>query len=686
MKTHSPNSLSPAFARATCSAKLRIFDKRFLVLAAASLVCLPTAQGAILIASDPDPVTNDLFGSSVGISGTTAIVGAYVKDSQRGAAYIYTGVDSGTPTEILKLTASDRAEYDQFGYFNSAGISGTIAIVGAYGKEVNPSILPKDTGAAYIYTGVGSNDPIETKLTASDAAHEDNFGWSVGISGTTAIVGAYRKDSNKGAVYVYTGVDSVTPTQKTKLIATDAVSGAQFGYSVGISGTTAIVGAYGNQGSPNIQGAAYIYTGVGSDNPIEKHKLTASDGAVGDGFGCSVGISGTTAIVGARAKDSNAGAAYIYTGVGSDNPTQTKLTASDNPAEVGYFGNSVGISGTTAIIGAFAKDSYKGAAYFYTGVDSGTPTEILKLSASDGVSGDSFGRSVSVDGDNFIVGANYAASRTVDGTVVYGGGRAYVGQVSTFTTVNVGNVTRLTEGLSFVSKTDWIIGDTTSDNTVILSKFKNVGYAWHSDIATVTATGKAVYIGKSASARSNTLVVEGILRTNKIYIGSANGANNNTLIVSANASKGGTSGQIKADEIYIGSESSHGNVLQLEGAVSVALVAPTTVWLHRGNMLIIQEIHAGAGPEGEDLPLTPTEAVTALAGVQLKAGWLPDSESSIIAANAEQLISTSTSPDMPGYTIVLAAGSTPEPSTYALWGSSLLAGLVFLRRRRRRKG
>ncbi|MDR1496824.1 MAG: PEP-CTERM sorting domain-containing protein, partial [Puniceicoccales bacterium] len=255
----------------------------------------------------------------------------------------------------------------------------------------------------------------------------------------------------------------------------------------------------------------------------------------------------------------------------------------------------------------------------------------------------------------------------------------------------------------FVSQTDWIIGNTTSNNTVTLSKvyssknnletWDSTIFGWFPDIADVKATGKAVYIGKSNGTSGNKLIVEGILRTNKIYIGSANGANNNTLVVSANTLKGNVSGNIKADEIHIGSESSHGNVLKLEGDLSFVLTDPTTILLHKGNMLIIWGISEGSSPEGEELPLTPAAAATMLAdaSVQLKAGWLPDSGSLIIAANAESLISTSTSPDMRGYTIIRANGAggppgTPEPSTYALWGSSLLAGLVFLRHRRRRKG
>jgi MYXO-CTERM domain-containing protein len=609
----------------------------------------------------------------VGISGTTAIVGAWGEGSYyTGAAYIYTGVDSGSPIQTqFTCSGTGAGNEDWFGY--SVGISGTTAIVGAPAKNAF-------TGAAYFYTEVDSVPSQETQLTYSSAT-EDYFGYSVGISGTTAIVGAFRKDEHIGAAYIYTGVGSVNPAQ-TEL--TNPYAGAgEFGWSVSISGTTAIVGAPAKE--DNI-GAAYIYTGVGSDNPAQI-ELTNPYAGAGE-FGYSVGISGTTAIVGAIGKDDYTGAAYLYTGGNFGNQTPTELTASD-VSEGDYFGWSVGISGTIAIVGAPApKGPGAGAAYLYTGVNTGTPTEILKLTPSAGVEGEVFGYSVSIDGDNFMVGAPDAASGTTSH-----GGKAYVGQVSTFTTANAGNVTRVTEGLSFVSKTDWIIGDATSNNTVILSRFEstnneNLNSAWYSDTATVKATGKAVYIGKSNGASGNKLIVEGNLTTNKIYIGSANGANNNTLIVSANKTKGDESGRVTADEIHIGSESSQGNVLKLEGEVSVALVTPTTVWLHRGNMLIILGVNPG------NLPLTPAKAVEVLAdagsGIPLKAGWLPDSESLITAANAEQLINTSTRADMTGYTIIRAndAGgppSTPEPSTYALWGSSLLAGLVFLRHRRRRK-
>ena len=94
------------------------------------------------------------------------------------------------------------------------------------------------------------------------------------------------------------------------------------------------------------------------DPYIQTKKLLASDAAVGDGFGGSVSVSGDTAIVGAHFKDGGAGAAYIFSRNqgGTNNWGQIKkLLASDGVAN-DYFGNSVSISGDTAIVGAEYDD------------------------------------------------------------------------------------------------------------------------------------------------------------------------------------------------------------------------------------------------------------------------------------------------------------------------------------------
>ncbi len=105
---------------------------------------------------------------------------------------------------------------------------------------------------------------LETKITASDAAEFDQFGHSVAISGDTAIVGALLNDDageNSGLVYIFDrnqgGADNWG--QVLKLTASDAAAGDQFGFSVAISGDTAIVGALLNDDAGSQSGSVYIF-------------------------------------------------------------------------------------------------------------------------------------------------------------------------------------------------------------------------------------------------------------------------------------------------------------------------------------------------------------------------------------------------------------------------------------------
>ena len=205
-----------------------------------------------------------------------------------------------------------------------------------------------------------------------------------------------------------------TKNEITKLLASDGVVKDQFGYSVSISsdGNTAIVGVpYGNNEKGTDAGSVYIYTRGGSK--WEKQaKIVASDGIGGEWFGRSVAISGdgNTVIVGSHRDDSR-GSAYIFTRINGAWTEQCKLIASDGVSG-DYYGVSVSISndGDTAIVGAYIDDNEKGtnagSAYVYTRTN-GKWTEQSKLLASDGSSFDNFGASVSIsgDGNTAIVGA-----------------------------------------------------------------------------------------------------------------------------------------------------------------------------------------------------------------------------------------------------------------------------------------
>ena len=136
---------------------------------------------------------------------------------------------------------------------------------------------------------------------------------------------------------------------------------------------------------------------------FEQAKLTALDGEADDWFGCSISIDGDYAIVGSCYDDSEKGSAYIFKRNGTTWSQESKLTAFGGK-ESDQFGCSVSIDGDYAIVGAYGKNNWTGAAYVFKRNDANWP-EMAKLTASDGSGGDFFGYSVSIDGPRVIVGA-----------------------------------------------------------------------------------------------------------------------------------------------------------------------------------------------------------------------------------------------------------------------------------------
>ncbi|MEK6642674.1 MAG: FG-GAP repeat protein [Planctomycetota bacterium] len=313
------------------------------------------------------------------------------------------------PQEQAKLIASDAAPNDLFGY--SIAISGDTAVVGA---DVDDHAGGNDAGSAYVFVRVGGVWTEQAKLIASDAAAGDKFGYSVAVSGDTAVVGAesdtHAGGASAGSAYVFvrSGTDWI---QQAKLIASDAAVADLFGVSVALSGDTAVVGAFFEDNAGGSEaGSAYVFVRSGTVW-TQQTKLIASDAAVADLFGTSVALSGDTAVVGANSDDNtggaNAGSAYVFVRSGTIWTEQAKLTASD-AAVSDLFGVSVAISGDTALVGANnddnAFDADAGSAYIF--VRSGVAwTQQARLVASDAAATDNFGISVALSGDTALVGA-----------------------------------------------------------------------------------------------------------------------------------------------------------------------------------------------------------------------------------------------------------------------------------------
>jgi FG-GAP repeat len=359
------------------------------------------------------------FGFSVSISGNYAIVGSYAKtvgaNSAQGKAYIF-NFNGSTWVQQAMLVASDGAANDYFGYCVS--INGNYAIVGAYNKTVGASSFGQ--GKAYIFNFNGSSWVQQAILTAIDGSAYDKFGYSVSISGNYAIVGAKNKNvgaiNGQGKAYIY-NFNGTSWAIQNILTASDGAANDDFGNSVSISGTNAIIGASNKTISGNgNQGKAYIFSlSAGSWVQIGSG-ITASDGTFADNFGLSVSINGDYAIVGSPSRtvngNSNQGKVYVFYFNGSTWIQQASLIATDGSSS-DFLGFPVSISGNYAIIGASSKtisaNSGQGAAYIYQNVN-GTWLQLQKVTNPGGNTNFNFGYGAAIDAGRFLIGERASAN------------------------------------------------------------------------------------------------------------------------------------------------------------------------------------------------------------------------------------------------------------------------------------
>jgi FG-GAP repeat len=306
---------------------------------------------------DPGATADDEFGYSVAVSGKTIVVGAPGTDSFAGAAYVYVkGATTWGPNPTRTIADPGSTTGDEFGY--SVAIKGANLVVGSpnYGSE----------GAAYIYVDNGTWPATPTKVLNDTAATgNDEFGFSVSLTGKAVIVGAPGTDSFTGAAYAYVkGATSWPTTASVSLADPGAEANDYFGLSVFVAGKNAIIGA---PGTDSLDGAAYIYTRSATTGwPSLPSVSYAGPASKASEFGYSVADSHYAAVMGAYQADSDAGTTYIY----PKQPTGWSGTASavihDPAATSGdNFGNAVAVYKKIAVVGASATNGQAGEAYVF---------------------------------------------------------------------------------------------------------------------------------------------------------------------------------------------------------------------------------------------------------------------------------------------------------------------------------
>jgi len=336
-------------------------------------------------ASPPPPNWSDFFGWSLSLSGDTLLVGAPFMLDQTlgpiGAAYVFTQ-SGGTWTQTQELTASDAFVTDYFGW--AVKLVGDTAVIGAnsHNRGANGT-----EGAAYVFVNSGGAWAQTQELEPGDGSPGDGrqFGSSIAFDGTTLLIGAPSYDwtsSNvyiPGEAYVFANTGG-TWTETQILEPDDSADGDQFGYAVALDGTTALVGAPAADVGTNIhQGASYVFDGSGA-TWTQTNKLVAPDGIAYDQFGQSVAMQGTNALIGgwSHNDDPNSppppprpGVAYLFSAARGAWNLSNEFTASDG-TDGDSFGWDVAIDGTTLLVGAQGSvggNAFQGAAYFYVPSD-----------------------------------------------------------------------------------------------------------------------------------------------------------------------------------------------------------------------------------------------------------------------------------------------------------------------------
>ena len=402
-----------------------------------------------------DPAMDDEFGSSVSISGDTAVIGAPQDDdsgSRSGSAFVFRRNDNGTPeypgddfwAEEAKLTVSDAAAFDFFG--RSVSVSGATALIGAYRDDPG--------GSAYVFQRNDNGTPSDTtddfwtevaKLTASDVELNDDLGWSVSLSGDTAMVGAHRDNEvcpsdptcNSGSVYVFEKPVGgwVDMTESAKFFASDAKEDAHFGRSVGISGDTAVIGAPHDNDAGVNSGSAYVFrrddngtpSDPSDDSWTEQTKLTASLASPEDWFGWTVSIDGNRAVIGNRGDatgEDGSDPVYILAGLSSDEIDSDTDGVFDVCDKCPGFDDNIDVDGDGA---PDACDTCPGQDdnLDFNGdgvpncIDPSEPHQQAKLIASDAAQGDRFGHSVGISGDTAVIGAMWDNDAGADSGSAY---------------------------------------------------------------------------------------------------------------------------------------------------------------------------------------------------------------------------------------------------------------------------
>jgi hypothetical protein len=381
----------------------------------AAMMSMASAQMVGVEVVPNNGVSNILFGTSVGIYGDIAAVGAAFDNGNRGSVYVYQRNGSAWPYQAT-LVPSEAIVGDQVGAYTEVYGNQVFAGSPAHGTAMGPY-----PGAVFVFQQNGSTWTETQMLQANPPVGGGRFGARYAVDGTTLIISG-TNTSSQAIAYIFTNTGGGHWTQTGTL---QPAEGGDFGTHVSISGNVAVIGAAGGlNGASAATGVAYVFTRSGGVW-TETTRLTGVTSVAGDQFGTSVSVSGDTIVVGApheSVSGSTKGVAHVYKYSSGSWNEVTQLFAADGMSG-NTFGKDVRVCGQRVFVGSSnlsqGSNSAEGAVYQWNNVGGvWTPQGEFTLPAP-GSSNAYFGDHLGVSASGLIVGAPFISQ-----AYVYPGGCA----------------------------------------------------------------------------------------------------------------------------------------------------------------------------------------------------------------------------------------------------------------------
>ncbi len=309
---------------------------------------------------------------------------------------------NGTWVESQVILASDGHSADEFGW--SVAMSGNFAVVGALSSAGFGSVR---TGAAYVFERVGTTWIERQKLVPSVPFNDGQYGNAVAISGDRIVVGSWYSSlvgANSGAAYIYER-SGATWNQVALLQPPGLSSNDALGTHVAIEGETCVVGSMFDQGT----GSAIVYKRNAQGVWQYQQTLLGSNVPVPGYFGGTLGVSGTTIMIASGDQPVGsaieAGMVHVFEELGSVWSETQVFTSSDIESYDGFSVRS--LRGNVAIcssVGDADSGNRSGASFVFRKLN-GIWTQTAKVLPNDPHFGQYFGYWADIVGDRLVVGA-----------------------------------------------------------------------------------------------------------------------------------------------------------------------------------------------------------------------------------------------------------------------------------------